>query len=295
VIFSEQPPSKQWAALTFRGKRIAEVWFKPEAEPWSVVFRIPRSSFEIPGVGQRLTTLDLLKSVGIASDEVQSWRVGDASPSADGVGAELTQPLTQPSDDVPYVEIRVHLRTPPAAEDDQVSREPAALSAEWQDLEARWKTILGLEASVDTMRKSMEGLRGELEASMRRMLTADEKVYSLAADVIQWNKAKSRAHYALPKASEFIHRATWAAGTPERKRLGEVFKEPIGTHAPLPPLEEAVPELEMLRKDRQVLSTKGAAVFQECKAISADIQSALRRLQSNAATRMSQKKGGTLR
>jgi hypothetical protein len=52
-------------------------------------------------------------------------------------------------------------------------------------------------------------------------------------------------------------------------------------------------ELEMLRKDRQVLSAKGAAVCQECKAIAADVQGALRRLQSNAAARASQKKGGT--
>ena len=52
-------------------------------------------------------------------------------------------------------------------------------------------------------------------------------------------------------------------------------------------------ELENLRKDRQVLSGQGQAVYQECKAISADVQGALRRLQSNAATRASQKKGGT--
>ena len=53
-------------------------------------------------------------------------------------------------------------------------------------------------------------------------------------------------------------------------------------------------ELEVLRKDRQVLSAKGAAVYQECKAIAADIQAALRRLQSNAAARASQKKGGII-
>ena len=51
--------------------------------------------------------------------------------------------------------------------------------------------------------------------------------------------------------------------------------------------------LGILRKDRQVLSGQGQTVYQECKAISADVQGALRRLQSNAATRASQKKGGT--
>src|SRR5258707_5667614 len=109
---------------------------------------------------------------------------------------------------------------------------------------------------------------------MSRMLPADEKVYALAADVAQWTKAKSRAHYALPKGSEFIHRATWAAGTPERKRLGEVFKNPVGTQASLPQADEVLQELEMLRKDRQVLSAKGVTVYQECKAIATDVQGA---------------------
>jgi len=145
---------------------------------------------------------------------------------------------------------------------------------------------------VDTLRMSMEGLRAELEGCLRRTLSADDKVNALAADVAQWTKAKTRAHYAIPKASDFISRATWAAGMPERKRLGEVFGNAAGTQAALPRADEVLQDLETLRKDRQVLSAKGNAVYQECKAIAADVQSALRRLQSNAAMRASQKKGG---
>jgi len=279
--------------LTFQGEKIAEVWFKPEGEPLAVRFRVPRSSFQIPGIGQRLTTGNLLKAVAIATDDVESWHPGAESHSVpDGPDPELTNPLPQPPDDESPLEILVRLRPPSQAVDQQVSSEPDAVSAEWHGLEALWKTVLGLEAAVDTMRMTMEGLRAELEASWRKTLAGDEKVYALAADVIQWNKAKSRAHYALPKASEFIHRATWAAGTPERKRLGEIFKNGVDTQTSLPPAEEVLQELEMLRKDRQVLSAKGAAVFQECKAIAADIQRALRTLQSNAASRASQKKGG---
>jgi hypothetical protein len=293
VNFSEQPPSKQWAALTFRGEAIAEVWFKPEGEPLALVFRIPQSSFQNPDIGQRLTAENLLRAVAIPTDDVESWQREGSSPSApDESALELTNPLPQPHD-VPYLEILVRVKPPREAAAHEAGGEPEVVSADWHDLEARWKTILGLEASVDVLRKSMEGLRAELEASWRKTLTGDEKVYALAADVIQWNKAKSRAHYALPKASEFIHRATWAAGTPERKRLGEIFKNPIESEADLPPATEVMQELEMLRKDRQVLSTKGAAVFQECKGIAADIQRALRTLQSNAASRASQKKGGT--
>jgi hypothetical protein len=294
VNFSEQAPSKQWAALTLRGERIAEVWFKPEAEPLALVFRISRDSFQIPGIGQRLTLENLLKAVALATDQVESWRHGGASHSAgDGPDPELTNPLPQPPDDVPHLELHVRLKPPSQAMTSEVSDEPEVATAEWHDLEARWKAVLVLEASVDVLRKNMEGLRAELEAAMRRMLPADEKVHALAADIAQWTKAKSRAHYALPKASEFIHRATWALSTPERKRLGELFKNSIGSQTSLPRADEVLQELENLRKDRQVLSAQGTTVYQECKMISADVQRALRQLQSNAAVRASQKKGGT--
>jgi hypothetical protein len=129
----------------------------------------------------------------------------------------------------------------------------------------------------------MEGLRAEMEGSSKKTLTTDEKVHALNADVAQWNKAKNRVHYALPKVREFIHRATWAIGTPERKELGELFKNPIQHHVPFPEMGKVLQQLEHLLKDRQVLSAQGVTVYQECTSISADIQGALRTLQSNAA------------
>src|SRR5216684_4829597 len=173
------------------------------------------------------------------------------------------------------------------------SSEQEIVSAKCQDMESRWKAILGLEASIDVLRISMEGVRTEMEASTRRMLTAEEKLNALAADLVQWNKAKSRVHYALPKAGEFIHRAIWAKGTPERKRLDEFFKNPIGAHIPLPQIDKVLEELEFWRKDLQVLSGQGVTVYQECKSISADVETALRTLQKNAAARPAKKKGAT--
>src|SRR5262245_29289337 len=132
--------------------------------------------------------------------------------------------------------------------------EPEIASAKWQEIEPRWKAILGLEATIDTLRINMEALRTEMEASFRRTLTGDEKLNALSNDVVQWNKAKSRVHYALPKAKEFIHRAIWAKGIPERKRLDEFFKNPIGPHLHPEEVDKVLEELENLRKDRQVLS-----------------------------------------
>jgi hypothetical protein len=106
------------------------------------------------------------------------------------------------------------------------------------------------------------------------------------------SKVKNRAHYAVPKANEFIHRATWSEGIPERKMLGELFKNPIADQTTLPRADELQKALEILRKDRQVLSAQGNAVYQECKNLVGEVLGALRRLQSNAATRASQKKGG---
>jgi len=290
--FSEQPPSKQWVALKFRGEKFAEVWFKPEGEPLALRFRIPENSFQIPGMDQRLTTANLLKAVGIAPEEVESCRHGNVSPfGLNGSDPQLKNPLPQPPHDVTHLDVYVRLKPPPQAVARNESGELDIALAKWQDLEARWKVILGLEATMETLRISMDGLQAEMEASLKRMLTSEEKLHALAADVAQWNKAKSRIRYALPKAKEFIHRATWAKGTPERKRLDEVFKNPIG--APLPQMDQVQEELEIWRKGRQVLSAQGMTVYQECKIISLDVQEALRRLQSNAAARASKKKGAT--
>jgi hypothetical protein len=156
-------------------------------------------------------------------------------------------------------------------------------STKWQDLEARWTAILGLEAAIDTLRLTVESLQTEMQTSLKQTLTTEEKVHALNADLTQWNKAKSRVHYALPKVREFIHRATWAMGTPERKNLEEPFKDHVQPDLPSPQMDKLSEQLEFLLKDRQVLFAHGTSVYQECKNISADVQGALRTLRSNAA------------
>jgi hypothetical protein len=156
----------------------------------------------------------------------------------------------------------------------------------WQALETLWKGILGLEASIDTSRVSMDGLRAEMEAAFKKPLNVEEKLHALQADVAQWNQAKNRIHYALPKVREFIHRAVWALTLPERKRLEEIFRNHIEPRIPLPQLtqmDEVREQLEHLQKQRQVLFGQGSAVHQECRGIIAEIQRALSTLQRNAA------------
>jgi hypothetical protein len=288
VNFSERPPSRQWAALKYRGQQLAEVWFKPEGDPFALAFRIPQASFHIPGLGQRLTAENLLKAVGVATEEVESWRhEGASSP---GSNSELGYLLPPPPPDVTHLNLYVSLKPPAQA---VAPHEPEIPEAKWQELQARWNAILGLEASIDTLRISMEALRAETEASWRRALTTEEKVHSLNADVAQWNKAKARVPHALPKVRDFIHRSTWAAGTPERKKLEELFKNHVRPRVPFPRIARVEKELESLLKDRQVLSAHGVSVYQECKHISADVQGALRTLQSNAAANATRKRGAT--
>jgi hypothetical protein len=293
VNFSEQPPSKQWVALKYRGEKLAEVWFKPEGEPFALTFRIPRKSFQIPGMGQRLTTENLLKALAIATDEVESWRHGGVShPGMNGSNPELGHPLPPPPQDVTHLTIYVSLKPPPRAVAPNEGREPEVHPVKWwQDLEARWKAILGLEATVDSLRLRMEGLLAEMETASKRTLTTEEKVHALNADVAQWNKAKSRVHYSLPKAREFVHRATWAAGTPERKKLEEIFKNHIQPQVPFPEMDKVPEQLENLLKDRQVLSAQGVTVYQECQSVATDIQGAFRMLQSNAVANAQKKRG----
>jgi hypothetical protein len=153
----------------------------------------------------------------------------------------------------------------------------------WQSLEAIWKTILGLEASIDTSRMGMESLRSEMESAYKQTLTVEDKLHAFQADVAQWNKAKSRVHYALPKVREFIHRATFALAVPERKRLDEIYRNHIEPRVPLPDLDKLREQLEHLQKDRQVLFAQGNAVYQECRGITSEIQRALSTLQRNSA------------
>ena len=289
--FAEQAPSKQWAALKYRGEKFAEVWFKPEGEPFALTFRIPQESFQIPGMGQNLTTENLLKAVAVAPEEVESWRHGDVSHSgADGPDPELGNPLPPPPEDVPHLDIFVRLKPPPQAVDRKESGEPEVPSAKWEDLEARWKAILALEVAMDTMRINLEGLKGEMEASLKKTLTPEEKLHALRADVAHWTKAKSRVHHTLPKVREFIHRSVWAMGTPERKQLGELYKNHIQPQIPFPKMDKVLEQLENLQKDWQILSAHGVTVHQECKSISTEVSGALRTLQTNAAVNANRKK-----
>jgi hypothetical protein len=294
VNFAEQAPSKQWAALKYRGVKIAEVWFKSEGEPLALTFRISQASFQIPGMGQHLTLENLLRAVNIEPEEVKSWRQGDVSHSVmDEINAALGNPLSAPAADVPHLEIHIRLKEPSQTVAHEESAAVKRPTPKWQDLETRWKAIQTLEASLDALRISMETLRNEMEASSKKTLSTEEKLHALRADVAQWTKAKNRLHHVLPRAREFIHRAVWMMGTPERKRLEELYKNHIQPHVPFPDMHKALEQIESLQKDRQVLSAHGTGIYQECKAIATDVQGALRTLQSNAATNALKKRDAT--
>jgi hypothetical protein len=294
VSFSEHPPSQQWAALKYLGEKLAEVWFKPEGEPLALTFRIPQESFQVPGMDQGLTTENLLRAVGIAPEEVDSWRHADVSHAGlNGSNPEFQQPLPPPPEDATHLSIHVTLKPPGQAVTPQESGEPEPPAR--QKLEARWKLIMGLEATIDHLRLRVEALLAEIEAACKRTLTPEEKMHALSADVAQWNKAKSRAHYAMPKAREFIHRATWTMGTPERKKLGEVFKIDRDPDAPFPPMDKLPAQLESLLKERQVVSAQGAAAQQKCRSLLASIQGALQTLQSKADARAKEERAALRR
>ncbi len=285
--FSEQPPSKQWAALKYRGEKFAEVWFKPEGDPLALTFRILSESFQCPGMAQLLTLENLLKAVAIAPEEVESWRHGSAFPPGGEAHPELGHPLLPPPPGVPHLTIAVSLRPPTPGVAREQGQDPGHLLERLQELEARWNAILGLEAAINALRQRVEGAQAELEAASKRALTMEEKLHAPNADVAQWNKAKSRARYALPKVRDFIHRATWALGTPERKALGELLKDGV---RPDLPLDELPDQLERLLKNRQVLSAQGGTAYQECLSVTTAIQGAFRTLQSNAATNAQKKR-----
>jgi hypothetical protein len=272
--------------LKYLGEVFAEVWFKPEGEACALTFRVPEKSFQAPGMAQRLTTENLLRAVGIGPEEVDSWRHGDVSHAGmDGSNPELKQPLAWSPQDATHLSIHVTLRPPPQVVVPEESDQPPLPPPKWQDLEARWKLILGLEGTIDHLRLRVQDLLAEIEAATKKLLTTEEKVHALNADVAQWNKTKSRAHFAMPKAREFIHRATWAMGTPERKKLQQLFKNDAQPPSPSVQMDKLPTQLESLLKERQVLAAQGATTQQRCKSLLADIHGALQTLQRNAAAR----------
>jgi hypothetical protein len=291
VNFSERLPSSEWEPLEHPREEIADAWFKPEGDPLALVFRVPRSRFQVADLSQLLTVEDLLTAAAVANEEVDSWEFRDEAHSGmDGTNLELKRVLPSPPPDETHLTVRVRLKPPGRAAARTDGGAPDVPPEQWQALDALWKSILGLEAAIDALRLSLDGVRIEMEAAFKKSLNVDEKVHALQADVAQWTKAKSRVHYALPKVREFVHRATWASAVPERKRLEEVVKNHIEPRVPLPQLDEVREQLGHLQKDRQVLFAQGNAVNQECRGILAEIQRAVSTLQRNAADRQRQKR-----
>jgi hypothetical protein len=164
---------------------------------------------------------------------------------------------------------------------EQQGTEQEIATAKWQELEARWRAVLAREATMDALRMSMESLASEMEAAYRKPLTMEEKTYALRSDIAAWEQAKNRVHLAVPKMKDFIRRAIWALGAPERKRLEERYTEHIQPQIAFPNPDEVLKQLEDLRKDRQVLCSVGKTVYQESRTVCTGVQSALRTLQSN--------------
>ncbi len=288
---SEKPRSTQWATLSYRGESFAEVWFKPENAPFGLTFRLPQKSFAHPSISPLLTIENLLKAVGLAVTDVESWRYEDDTHSEiAGYHAELQQPLPPLPPDVTQLHLHVNMKSLIQEAVPTEPDEPKQTQAKWQELVTRWNTILGIEVTIDTLRQRMESLRSELESSSNKSLSADEKLNALNADVAQWNKAKSRARYVVPRLKEFIHRATWVMGTPERKKLEESFKKDAES---LDNLAELDHELQILFKDRQILSAQGVTGYQEGRASCDDIQKCYSALQRNAASNAVKKRVAT--
>jgi uncharacterized protein YoxC len=266
-----------WVTLTHNGEAIAEAWSMPEGGRDTLVFLVPRERLE------QVTIETLLIAAQVSKDDVESWRLGEGS---DGTHFGLNQPLPLPSSDDTHLTVYVTLKSPVAVG----GEEKIVTPEQWQAIEALWKTILGLEAAIDASRLGMDGLRSEMESSLKKQLSVDEKTNALQNDVTQWSKAKTRIQHALPKLREFVHRATFALAAPERKRFDDIVKNHLEPRIPFPEVDRLREQLEHLQKDRQVLLAQGNAVNHECRGIISEVQRALNSLQRNAADRAAKKR-----
>lgn len=296
--FYDKPPSTQWSSLSYQGKPFAEVWLKPEGEPHGLMIRLPQQSFHNPAISPHLTIENLLKAMGLSAGEVESYFPDDGSKAGlAGYTSALDVPLLPPPDRVTHLYLHVRMLPPPV----QLLQEdvpydgpvPAEIMAKWRKLEARWNTIVALEVNIDTLRLRMESLRAEVESASNKSMTSEEKMHAMNADVAQWTKAKSRAKFVVPKIKEFIHRATWALGSPERKKVEDLFKNRVPPQSIYSELDAISHQLENLFKDRQILSAQGVTGFQEGKNSCADVQGTYRTLQANARANELKKRAST--
>ncbi len=290
MVPSEPLPSDDWVAVDHLWDDVAEAWFRSDGGRPTFRFRVHRDRFGPPDTGPPLTLGALLNATSIPVDEVEGWRTG-GDPQSGGIEAppDPGHPLPPPVGE-PYLTVYVRLKPPTQSDSHDEAGGLEILAEQWQALDALWKAILGLEAGIDAARLGLDGLRAEMEAAFRRPLAAEEKLHALQSDVAQWTRAKSRLHHSLPKAREFVHRATWATATPERQQLGDFIRAYVEPRIPPPQLDRARERLEHLQKDRQVLAAQGNAVANECRGILAEVQRALGTLQRNAADRARQKR-----
>lgn len=289
--FPSQVPSTQWATLSFRGEAFAEVWFKPASMPNGLTFRIPQATFHHPAISPHLTLGNLLKAIGLDADAVQSWRTADETENEiANYHAELFLPLPPLPTNTPQLYLQVLIKQPVSTEETPASSDPTQALIKWQELQARWNTILGMEVTIDTLRQRMESLRGEIESESARAMSTDEKINAMNADVAQWNKAKSRARYVLPRIKEYIHRATWVLGTPERKNLDEIFRKDAECPVNLAELDR---ELQILLKDRQILAAQGTTCHHEGRSSCDEIKNSHQTMHRNAAANAVKKRAIT--
>lgn len=297
---AEQGISSDWTTLTHEGEAIAEAWSMPDGGRVVLVFLVSRNvlagrasdgHLSNPSLARsanktefRPVTIEtLLNASQVSKDDVESWRLGDGS---DATRIELDHPLPPPPADDDQLTVYVTLKSPVAAD----SEGWVVTSEQWQAIEALWKTILGLEAAIDASRLGMDGLRSEMESSLKKQLSVDEKTNALQNDVSQWSKAKTRIQHALPKMREFVHRATFALAAPERKRFDDIVKNHLEPRIPYPEVHRLREQLEHLQKDRQILLAQGNAVSHECRGILSEVQRAFSSLQRNAANRAANKR-----
>lgn len=291
MSFAEIDCSLQWGNLSFQGEVFAQVWFKPASMPNGLTFRIPQATFHHPAISPHLTIGNLLKAIGLDADAVQTWRTSDeAQNEIANYHVELLQPLPPLPSNTPQLYLHVLIKQPESTEAMSASSDPKQALIKWQELQARWNNILGMEVTIDTLRQRMESLKSEIESESARAMTTDEKLNSLNADVAQWNKAKSRARYVLPRIKEYIHRATWVLGTPERKTLEETFKKDAACPSNLAELDR---ELQILLKDRQILAAQGTTCHHEGRSSCDEIKKTHQTMHRNAAANAVKKRAIT--
>lgn len=260
--FAERPPSTAWEPIPIPQLPgcVLWGWFKPATAPQSVIINVPDENYQ--ACGQALTVRLIIAATGLDPAQMQAWTLqGMTYESQGGANPLLDQPLPYPGPQG----IAFHMASAAAPVMSAVSSQtmmpmPGGMPASGNALltleaiDAEWQTIIQIERNLESARRKLGDIQGQLGA-LNRDLGSDERLFSSAHDKKDWEDARRFLRDNLAQVGRYIRAhdigVTSTAGN--RKHFEEIYERFIEPKQAFPGMEQEQHAFEQHRKTTQTL------------------------------------------